>query len=129
MRRSDSLVQEINVGVRNAESNSTSNHRSLLGLAVNRDYPEDGSIFVRKCHTRKVCCHTKSKLIITTKLPRSRPYQPEAFEPSGPGWVCTPDMDLEPKQHNTSYVHVQCMIITQRNSQKPQESKGQIVNI
>jgi len=35
---------------------SNSNCRSLLGLPVICNYPEDGSNFVRKCHTWKDCC-------------------------------------------------------------------------
>jgi len=63
--------------------------------AVIPDYPEDGSFFVRKCYTWKGCCHSWSELITYSGEigPRSRPYQTEAFEPSGPslvfflGWV------------------------------------------
>jgi len=38
-----------------AQSNCTrnSNHRSLLGLAVIHDYPKEGAILSRKCHTWK----------------------------------------------------------------------------
>ena len=66
---------------------SNSNRRFLLVSPVIRNYPEDGSIFVKECHTWQDCCDGWTELNTDNDEigPRSRPYKPEAFEPSGPG--------------------------------------------
>ena len=54
-----------------------------------RAYPEEGAILVRKCNTGKDCNCSWTELNTDNGEigPRSRPYQPEVFEPSGPGYV------------------------------------------
>jgi len=68
---------------------SNSNRRSLLGSPVICNYYEDGSNFVRKCHTWKDCCDSWTELNTDNAEigPRSRPYQPEAYYKSSLGWV------------------------------------------
>jgi len=51
----NSLVHKIIVGL---QLQSNSNLRSFWGLAVIRDYPEDGSIFVKKYHTWQDGCYS-----------------------------------------------------------------------
>jgi len=55
---------------------------------VIRKYPEEGVIFVRKGQAGKDCNYSGTEFNTDNGEinPRSRPYQPEAFEPSGRGW-------------------------------------------
>jgi len=98
----NSLVQKI-VGVRNDQIlkwlHSNSNRMPLLRSTLIHEYPEEGAKFSRKCQTWKNCCHSWSELISNNGEigPRSRPYQPEAFGPSGPGcffWAGYPKIFL-----------------------------------
>jgi len=68
---------------------SNSNCRSLLELAVIHEYPEEGAFFSRKCHAWRDCCYSWSESSSDNReiSPRSRPYHPEAFWLSSPGWV------------------------------------------
>ena len=69
---------------------SNSNHRSLLGSVVIRNFPEEEAIFIRKCHLGKDWNDYGWTELDTNDGeigPRGRPYQPEAFEPSGPGFL------------------------------------------
>ena len=72
---------------------SNSNHRCVLGLAVNHDYPDEGALLSRKCqcHTWKDCPGGWSQLSFKNInfCTRSRQYQLEAFGPSGPDLVFT----------------------------------------
>ena len=58
-----------------------------MGWTVIREYPEEGANISRECRTWKDCCSNLSESISDNgKIgPRSRPHQPKAFGPSGPG--------------------------------------------
>jgi len=94
------LAQAISVGVRNDQmlevmAHSIANRRSLMGLAVIHDYPEEGAILsysinkvphkVKRFSWR---FHVVGPLIISNInfCMQSRPYPPEAFGSSSPGF-------------------------------------------
>ena len=76
--------------LRYLHSNSN-RRRPLLGLTVMviHEHREEGAIFLKKVLHVETCCYSWSELISDNGEIdlRTRPYQPEAFGPSGPGWV------------------------------------------